>query len=224
MTKICFGMAVAALGLLAVACSGGSSNEMTPTPTVNKTVAAISTEKAFIPPTSPPTSTPLLAGQDVRLCHGSDVATLVHGNAATGGQLLAYITLGLGSGTPCRLSGAPDVQFLDASGDVLPIRLDGAPPCVENVASSSCMLEPSLLIATKIDDRNATTGVRSGQAMLTLTWHIHDGSGLCPTPKPQATQVRLLLRGVEDEVVVPVGIAPCDWRVTYWGYVPGTAP
>jgi hypothetical protein len=212
--------------LLSVACGGTSSNKATSTPAATNSLSAYSAEKASLPPTSQPSPTPLIAGPDVRLCHRTDITTAVSDNAATGGQLLGAIVLGNRSDTPCQIKQPPQVELLDVHSEVLPITVTPGKPCPE---TPFCIFQQPVLLLPGLGDPQSHVAVKPGQVVLTLTWHIHNGAGTCPTPPPKATEVRLLLQDTEDEVVVDVtsvfsgGIAPCDGTVQIFGYGPGTA-
>lgn len=235
-----------ALLLLAAACGGGGNAGSKATSTANMTIAAYSTEKALPPPTSAPSPTPLIAGPEVRPCGSADVATNVRGQGYTGGGRLTYIEIGNHSNTPCQISGPPDLQFLDAGGQVLPVNLiigSSCPPPGDPFGGTSpfCIFQQPLLLLPDVEF--GQTGVRRGQVLLTLDWHafFDTATGICHTPPPRVTQVRLFPRDTDDEVLIDLiarpwdglsarvpegrrnGIAPCDGTVVYWGYGPGTA-
>jgi hypothetical protein len=171
-----------------------------------------------------PTATPLGALPGVPFCGRTDIATAVSSSAATGGELLATITLGNRSDAPCQISRYPDVDLLDVHNDPLPITVTLGPPCP---ATPFCILQEPALLLPGLGNPEPDATLQAGQTGLTLSWRAHDGSGVCPEPPPKATSVRLQLHDIEEAVVVdansalPGGIVACDGALRIVSYGPG---
>ncbi len=189
--------------VLAMACGGGTSNHSTSTPEVRDqlggnsptSTSAVMTVSAT--PTSLPAPTPLVVGPDVRHCAASDLTTSVHDNGG-GMHIWQFFLLANRSDTPCQISLMPQVQFVDASGALVPIEA--------RCLNSECRIQlPVLLLAHGTFLRNGGQ-VPPGLAALTLNWLE---AVACLTPPPVASaRVRLVLDG-GDYLPLNASVGPC---------------
>ena len=227
------------LAVVALLAAIGCRNDRTPPPkeTIDATAARRATidawETATVPPPSilptstpfPTPPTPLTAGPEVRRCGASDL----NGVALLGDNLETMhdgvrVTLGNRTGTPCRLSRIPDIQFVNSSGVVIPLKVDQSPLCSDR-HGFPCVFSSPLLMSP--DTPAKAVAALPGQAHSIIEWL----SGPCSPSAQAAKSIRLWLPEGGGAISVDLppqlfrgGVAPCQSvEVLDYGGVPGNS-
>ncbi len=182
---------------LVVSCGGGNAptrNSATPPAT---TATPLSSGQSSHVPTLVLTATPLVVGPDVRHCRGSDLQVELHPPGPTQHQILS-ILLANRSDTPCQISRLPELQFLNAAGSVIPIKMQSGGECQ---AGGFCRTGVAVLLLPHIGSEYVNGVLRPGPAALSLFWAE---AQTCSTPPlAAATKVKLVL---DDGYYLIVGI------------------
>jgi hypothetical protein len=206
--------------LLLASCSGaGDKPQATATRQVDSAVTPNGT--ALHQDTVTPMTTPLVAGPDIRLCQGDDIASIAGPNGA-GGFFYAFITLSNRSSTACQLKQLPEIELLDSQGNRIAIDVTQNGPCQ---GGFSCVMQrPLLLLPSRTPSPDYPP--RQGEVPLRLAWRYTDDAGAeCAAETPKATDVKLGLVGTSSSAVVNVselsphhGIVVCNGRILVVNY------
>ena len=131
---------VAALVVLSTACSGSSDDSPPTVPTTTPLASSTAPTSSTVPES--PTTTVASGGPEQ--CRGPGVEIAFVDNRTAAGHSLAVFAVRNPTTRPCRLTGNPAVEILDASGRVLATArpsagsiLSGAPPAPVTVAPRS---------------------------------------------------------------------------------------